>query len=84
MQEFRDKVVVVTGGARGIGKCLYKEFKKQGAKVCVIDVRENPYFIGDLSKKEDIERFAQKVIDEYGCVDVLINNALPLMKGIDA
>ena len=82
MNEFKDKVVVVTGGARGIGKCLCQEFEKQGAKVCVIDLLENPYFTGDLSKKEDIERFVQKVIDEYGRVDVLINNALPLMKGI--
>ena len=83
MQEFKGKVVVVTGGARGIGQCLCQEFLKQGAAVCVIDVRENPYFVGDLSKKEDIERFAQKVIAQYGRIDVLINNALPLMKGID-
>ena len=82
MPVFMDKVVVVTGGAKGIGKCLCEEFEKQGAKICVIDIRENPYFVGDLSKKEDIERFAQKVIREYGRVDVLINNALPLMKGI--
>ncbi|MBR5289062.1 MAG: SDR family oxidoreductase [Clostridia bacterium] len=83
MGDFDSKVVVVTGGAHGIGRCLCEEFEKQGAKVCVIDLRDNPYFTGDLSKKEDIERFAAKVIDECGHVDVLINNALPLMKGID-
>ena len=34
---FRNKVVVVTGGAGGIGKCIVEEFRKQGATVCVID-----------------------------------------------
>ncbi|MGN1345126.1 MAG: hypothetical protein ACI4U3_11125 [Traorella sp.] len=39
-------------GARGIGKCIGDEFKKQGAKFCIIDILDNPYFIGDLSDKE--------------------------------
>ncbi len=81
--EFKDKVVVVTGGANGIGKCIAREFAKCGAKVCVFDIASNDYFIGDLSKKEDIERFVEKVVDEYGHVDYIINNALPLMRGID-
>ena len=34
MYDFKDKVVVVTGGAQGIGKCICEEFEKQGAKVC--------------------------------------------------
>ncbi len=79
---FKDKVVVITGGAHGIGACIGEEFKKAGAQVCVIDLRDNDYFVGDLSKKEDLESFAQKVIDEYGRVDYLINNAAPLFKGI--
>lgn len=80
--EFKDKVVIVTGGAQGIGKCICEEFKKQGANVCCIDFLENDYFIGDLSKKEDLEVFIHKVISEYGHVDYLINNAAPLFKGI--
>ena len=80
--EFKDKVVVVTGGAHGIGKCICEEFEKAGAKVCVIDLLENGYFQGDLADKETLERFAAKVIEDYGHVDVLVNNAAPLSKGI--
>lgn len=80
---FQDKVVVITGGAHGIGQCVAEEFEKQGAKVEVIDVREGAHCVGNLSKKEDLEIFAEYVIKKYGHVDYLINNAAPLMKGID-
>jgi len=79
---FQNKVVVVTGGANGIGKCICREFEKAGAKVCVIDIAENPYFVGDAGDKETLHRFVEKVIGDYGHVDYLINNAKPGMKGI--
>ncbi len=78
-----NKVAVVTGGVQGIGKCICQEFKKQGVKVCVIDIQDNPYFVGDISKKEVLEQFVEKVVADYGHVDYLVNNALPVMKGID-
>ena len=80
---FRGKTVVVTGGAHGIGKATAEEFKKNGADVCIIDKRPNEYFTGDLAEEATLCRFAEKVVAEYGKVDYLINNALPLMKGID-
>lgn len=82
--EFENKVVVVTGGANGIGKCIAEEFEKQGALVEAIDISESDgHYKGDISKKETLEAFAEYVIGKHGHIDYLINNALPLMKGID-
>ena len=79
---FQNKVVVITGGAAGIGKCMADEFKKAGAAVCVIDKAPGDHYVGDISDKAVLESFAQDVIAKHGHVDILINNALPIMRGI--
>lgn len=81
--EFQNKIVVITGAARGIGLTTKEAFEKEGAIVEVIDIAEGDHYVGDISKKEVLEEFAKYVIDKHGHVDYLINNALPIMRGIN-
>ena len=80
---FENKIAVVTGGAKGIGKAITEQFQKAGAIVCVIDLLPNGYYVGDLADQKVLEDFASHVIADFGHVDYLINNALPIMKGLD-
>ena len=81
---FENKVVVITGGAHGIGLCTAEEFRRHGAHVCVIDRTPGSHYVGDVGSRDDLDAFAQSVIDAYGRVDVLVNNAPPPMHGIDS
>ncbi len=81
---FQNKVVVITGGAGGIGKCMAEEFRKNGAQVCVIDSAAGDHYVGDIAQQNVLEDFARQVIETHGRVDVLVNNAPPDFVGIDS
>ena len=80
---FQNKVVVITGGASGIGKCIGEEFRNAGARVCIIDKAPGEHYVGDISDRTVLEAFARDVLAKHGHVDILVNNALPIMRGID-
>ena len=81
---FQNKVVVITGGAKGIGQCIAQQFRAAGAKVHIIDKIPGDHYVGDIADKTVLENFAAQVLAESGHIDILVNNALPIMRGIDS
>ncbi len=77
-----NKVIVITGGANGIGKEIANTFRKAGDIVYIIDTHEGDHFQGDIGNKAVLESFVQEVIGKEGHIDVLVNNAPPMMKGL--
>jgi 3-oxoacyl-[acyl-carrier protein] reductase len=91
MTRFQNKVVVITGGAAGIGKAAVEKFTREGAAVAIWDVSEvqgkelellilNEGFVAkfmkvNTAKYEEVEHATQAVIKQFGKIDVLINNA---------
>ena len=82
MPNFEGKVIIITGGAAGIGKCIADEFTKAGAFVYVIDKTKGEHFVGDIACKNTLEEFASHVLRKHNSIHCIINNAIPLMKGI--
>src|SRR5438270_10064197 len=83
-----DRVAIVTGSARGIGRATAELLSEHGAKVLINDLDgdvaeqtageiqgDTLVFAGDLTKPETPDELVQKVIDEWGKVDILVNNA---------
>lgn len=81
---FQNKVVVITGGAQGIGACIAQQFRKEGARVHIIDKAPGDHYVGDISRQAVLEDLADQVLAQEGHIDILVNNALPIMRGIDS
>jgi 3-oxoacyl-[acyl-carrier protein] reductase len=88
MAILEDKVAIVTGSARGIGRATAELLSEQGAKVLINDIDgdvaeqaaseisgDTLVYSGDLTKEGVPDQLVQKVIDEWGKVDILVNNA---------
>ena len=91
MRDFNEKVVVVTGGATGIGYGFAKAFGRDGARLVVSGRRENrlqeavaglvdlgvevKYFVCDVTQLDEVEALADFAWDAFGGADVIINNA---------
>ena len=88
---FADKIVIITGSGQGIGRVMAHAFAKEGACVVIGDIKEdcaqsvavecrelgsNALAIGlDISNKQSVKDFVARIIEKYGRIDVLINNA---------
>ncbi|MBT9165579.1 MAG: 3-oxoacyl-(acyl-carrier-protein) reductase FabG [Chloroflexi bacterium] len=88
--QVRDKVVLITGGARGIGKETALLFAQKGAKVVICDAIDEGHELAeeikrsgdqavfvkvDVTKQEQVKRMVDTVVDKFGQIDVLVNNA---------
>src|SRR6476469_4231528 len=89
--DFRDKVVVITGGSRGLGLALARQFGREGAKlvICSRDQDELERAAGELHGRgivvkpvhcdvrlsNDVEFLSRAAVETFGRIDVLVNNA---------
>lgn len=91
MAKLQDKVVIITGGAGGIGSGMAKAMVKEGAIVTIVDLNEvagkemekelqafspqSMFLQADLMDRENLGQIIKTVVDKYGRLDVLVNNA---------
>jgi len=69
----KDKVVIVTGGAAGIGRATAAAFEREGATAVVWDVTSEPKI--DVTNRESVEQAVAAVVEKHGRIDILVNNA---------
>ncbi len=90
MKDLKEKLVLITGGAMGMGRAMAERFLDEGARVVITDINQEALdrtvkklsekgevrgYISNVSKIDDMERLKERVHSEMGKVDVLVNNA---------
>jgi NAD(P)-dependent dehydrogenase (short-subunit alcohol dehydrogenase family) len=89
--KLKDQVAVITGAGRNIGKAIAKLFASEGAKIAIIELHEGRgqavadeinnagheamLVLCDVSKSGDVRQMVNKVVDRFGGIDILVNNA---------
>jgi len=93
--KLKDKVAIVTGGGRGIGKAIAGAFAREGAKVVITSARHRNEIeqaasdiggtpvLADVSKKDDVQKLVDSVVSDFGRIDILVNNAARGMKFVN-
>jgi 3-oxoacyl-[acyl-carrier protein] reductase len=93
--KLKDKVAIVTGGGRGIGKVIAGAFAREGAKVVVTAARQRDEIeqvaskiggtavLADVSNKDDVQKLIDSVVSDFGRIDILVNNAARGMKFVN-
>lgn len=79
---FKDKVVIITGDAHGIGLATREAFEAAGAKVYGIDINPGSFYQGDIGQPAIIQKFVESILKIEPKIDILVNNALPTSVGI--
>lgn len=94
-EKLKEKVAIVTGGGRGIGRAIARAYADQGARVVVTAaVQKDEIFktasdiggkaiLADITKEDDVQRLVDSVIDEFGRIDILVNNAARGMRYVN-
>ena len=97
MREYKDKVAVITGAASGIGRAIAEKCAEEGMKVVLADINREALTNAelelkasgadvlavptDVSKASDVEALAQRTLDTFGGVHLLVNNAAVFTTG---
>ncbi len=93
--QLQNKIAVITGGGRGIGKAIAEAFAREGANVVVTAARQKAEIeevashingaavVADVSKGDEVRRLVDSVLSRFGRIDILVNNAARGMRFVN-